>query len=157
LSKIRPKALRVFFFSEISSASSRTKFIYSSNPMILPSMRASLLSLLTHAVGSSNSKAAFTETDAYDRADLKNNYKSRMLDSSPQNTTSLTTEPQPSQSESVISRDRDGGPRRRNKCQDPQRSTFVDLHDFGLGFLPRLFVLLRPFNLALGICQHVPL
>lgn len=42
--KIRPKGFRVFFFKEISSASSRTRFMYSSNPMIRPSILISFCS-----------------------------------------------------------------------------------------------------------------
>ncbi|GMH41053.1 hypothetical protein BSKO_08963 [Bryopsis sp. KO-2023] len=39
--KIRPSCFLVFFFIETSSASSSTKFIYSSKPMIFPSIRVS--------------------------------------------------------------------------------------------------------------------
>uniref|UniRef100_A0A0V0H2K3 Putative ovule protein n=1 Tax=Solanum chacoense TaxID=4108 RepID=A0A0V0H2K3_SOLCH len=42
--RIRPNCLLVFFFTLTSSASSRTKFIYSSKPMIRPSILRSFCS-----------------------------------------------------------------------------------------------------------------
>jgi len=42
--RMRPTGRRVFFFTDISSASSNTKFMYSSKPRIRPSMRRSACS-----------------------------------------------------------------------------------------------------------------
>lgn len=44
LSKIRPSALRVFFLIDNSSASSSTRFMYSSKPMMRPSILRSVFS-----------------------------------------------------------------------------------------------------------------
>lgn len=44
LRRMRPSALRVFRFTDTSSASSSTRFMYSSKPMMRPSIRRSLCS-----------------------------------------------------------------------------------------------------------------
>jgi len=44
LSNMRPSGRRVFFLIEISSASSKTMFMYSSKPKILPSILVSFIS-----------------------------------------------------------------------------------------------------------------
>eukprot|EP00658_Telonema_sp_P-2_P051611 TRINITY_DN396_c0_g1_i5.p1 TRINITY_DN396_c0_g1~~TRINITY_DN396_c0_g1_i5.p1 ORF type:complete len:118 (-),score=13.96 TRINITY_DN396_c0_g1_i5:98-451(-) len=43
-SRMRPSSFRVSFFLETSSASSRTRFMYSSNPMMRPSSLSSVFS-----------------------------------------------------------------------------------------------------------------